>query len=87
MISGKTISRKQLDALRPALPVLLTLRHDGGTEAGSEVFGQFVQLGVAINLDGLLGGIADHVTIVAPGKMVLQLDFRSLVEHSVQIIR
>src|SRR5437879_3695077 len=77
----------RLHALRPALPVLLALGHDGGTQPRAEIFGQFVELGVAINLDGLLRGVTNHIAVVAPGKMVLQLDLCSLVEHPVQIIR
>src|ERR1022692_3380097 len=74
------------DALRPALLVLLALGHDGGAETRAEIFGQFVQLRVAINLDGLLRGVTNHIAVVAPGKMIFQLDFRTLVEDAVQII-
>jgi hypothetical protein len=79
--------RVDLDALRAALFVLLAFDHDGGAEAGSEVFGEFVELGVAVDLDGLLGRVANHVAVVAPGKMVLQLGFGFLVEDAVQIPR
>jgi hypothetical protein len=66
--------------------VLLALGHDGRAETGAEIFGQFVELGVAIDLDGLLGGIADHVAVVAPGKMVFQFNLCGFVEDAVQII-
>jgi len=72
-----------LDALRAALFVLLALGHDGRTEAGAKIVGQFVELRVAVNLNGFLGGVADHVAIVAPGKMVLQFDFCLVVEDAV----
>src|SRR5258708_22579103 len=49
-VAGNSRPVGGLDALRPALPVLLALRHDGGAEAGSEVFGPFVKLRVAVNL-------------------------------------
>jgi len=80
------LPKEVLHALRATLFLLLALGHDGGTEAAAEVFGQFVKLGVTINLDCLLGGVANHVAVVAPGEMVLQLDFCSLVEYAVQII-
>jgi hypothetical protein len=72
------------DALRTALFVLLALPHDGRAETGAEVLGQFVELGVSIDLDGLLGSVTDHIAIVAPGKMVLQLDLCGFVEDAVQ---
>src|SRR5258708_18246719 len=53
-VAGNSRPVGGLDALQLALAVLLALRHDGGTKAGAEGFGQFVKLGVAINLDGLL---------------------------------
>ena len=64
----------------------VTLGHDGGTEAVSKVVGEFVELGVAVDFDSLLGSVADYVTVVAPGKMVLQLNFGVFVEDSVQIV-
>jgi hypothetical protein len=69
--------------LGAALFVLLALSHDGGTEARAKIVGKLIELGVAINFDGFLRGIADHVAVVAPGKMVLQLDFCLLVEDAV----
>jgi len=63
--------------------LLLALGHDGGTEAAAEVFGQFVELGVAIDLNGFFGRVANYVAVVAPGKMVLQLDFCLFVEDAV----
>jgi hypothetical protein len=72
--------------VRTSSLLLLALRHDGRSEAAAEVFRQFVKLGVAINLDGLLGRVANHVAVVAPGKMVLQFDLGFLVEDAVQII-
>src|ERR1700688_3001871 len=79
-------SQKRLHTFRPALLVLLALGHDGGTEAGAEVFWQFIELRVAIDLNRLLGCVTNHVAVVAPGKMILQLDFGWFVEYAVQII-
>src|SRR5579863_781369 len=80
------VRRSWLDALRAALFLLLALGHDGRAEAPTQVFRQFVELGVAVDLDGLLGRIADNVAVVAPGKMVLQFDLGFLVEDAVQVI-
>jgi hypothetical protein len=80
-------TRKLLNALRATLFVLLTFGHDCGTEAAAEILGQFIELRITINLDGLLSRVANHVAVVAPGEMVLQLDFCSFVEYAVQIIR
>ena len=70
------------DALRPAFPLLLALGHDRGTEPAAEVFGKFVELRVAVDLDGLLGCVANHVAVVAPRKMIFQIQSISLVAIS-----
>jgi hypothetical protein len=77
------IQRADSHALRTAPLLLLTLGHDGGTEPRAEVFGQFVELGVAIDLNRLLRRVTNNVAVVAPREMILQLDFRSLVEDAV----
>ena len=77
--------RQRLNALRTALLVLKALGHDRRTEPAPKVFGQFVELRVAVDLDGLLGGIANDVAVVAPGKMIFQLDLCFFVENAVQI--
>ena len=65
--------------------MLQALRHDGRAQAAAEVFGQFVELRVAVNLDGFLRGIANNVAVVAPGEMIFQLDFGLFVENAVQV--
>jgi hypothetical protein len=72
--------------LGAAFLVLLALGHDGGAEAGAEIVREFVELGVAVDFDGLLGGVADDIAVVAPGKMVLKLDLGLFVEDAVQVI-
>jgi hypothetical protein len=72
--------------LRASPLLLLALGHDGGAESATEVFGQFVKLGITVYLDGLLGGVANHVTVMAPGKMILQLDFGLIVENAFQVV-
>src|SRR6267378_1059646 len=85
--SSPCLHATRLYAVRTALFLLLALCHDGGAEAGPQVFGQFVELGVAVDLNRLLGCIANHVAAMAPGEMVLQFALGLLVENTVQIVR
>src|SRR5690349_1427956 len=71
---------------RAGLLVGLTLGDKGGAKAVAEIVGQFVKLGVAINLDGLFRGIANHVAVVAPGQMVFQFSLGTIVEDAVQVV-
>jgi hypothetical protein len=64
----------------------MTLGNNGGTEAGSEVVGKFVKLGVAIDFDGFFGGIANHKAVVAPRQMVFKLSLGTVVYDAVEII-
>jgi hypothetical protein len=66
--------------------VLLALRHDGRAEAGAKIVWKFVELGVAVNFDGLLGGIADYIAVVAPSQMIFELGLSPIVEGPVQVI-
>ena len=63
--------------------LLLALRHDCGAQSRSQIVGQFVKLGVAINLNGLLGRIAYYVTVVAPSQVVFELGLGSIIECAV----
>src|ERR1022692_1532654 len=62
------------------------LGYDGSAQPRSEVIGKFVQVGVAVDLDGHFGCIADHVTIVAPLKMVFQFGSCLSVHRVVKVI-
>ena len=64
----------------------LALGHNGRPEPGSKVFREFVKLGIAIDFDGLLGGISDHVAVVAPSQMFFKLGFGGRVNDAVKII-
>jgi hypothetical protein len=55
-------------------------------EAGSEAFWQLIKLVIAVNFDGFLGGIHDHVAFVAPMEMLVELDFQVLADLAVKII-
>jgi hypothetical protein len=72
--------------LRAYLFASLALADDCGTQAIAEVVGQFVELGVAVNLDGFLGGIADHVAVVAPSQVVFQFGLGPVVDDAVQVV-
>jgi hypothetical protein len=80
------VAEPQSDALRSALLMLLAFGHDGGAEPAAEVFRKFVELRIAVDLDGFLGGVANDVTVVAPGKVVFELDLGFFVENAIQII-
>jgi hypothetical protein len=64
----------------------MALGHDGSPQATAKVFREFVQLGIAINLNGLLGCVADNVAVVAPSEMVFQFRFCSVVNDAVQVV-
>jgi hypothetical protein len=60
--------------------------HNGIVEAASEALWELVKLVIAVNLDGFLGGIHDHVAFVTPMKVLIQLDFQVLGNLAVKII-
>ena len=73
--------------LRPDLFLRLALGNYCGAKAGTQVLRQFVELRVPVDLDGLLGGVADNVAVVAPGKMVFEFGLGAVVEHAVEVVR
>src|SRR5271169_72754 len=75
------------DVLRAAFLAGVAFGDDGGSKAGTEVFRKRIELRIAVNLDGLLGGIADHVTVVAPGEMIFQFRFRAIINRAIQVVR
>src|SRR5581483_9181990 len=64
----------------------LAFLHYGRTQTGSKVVGQFVEDGIAVNLDGFLGGIADDVAVMAPVEVIFQFRSHSFVEGVIQVI-
>jgi hypothetical protein len=66
-----------------ALPALVD---DGGTELLMQGFRKLVEFRAAIDLDRPLGGVADHVAVVAPTQMLFQLLPGLLVDRVVEII-
>jgi hypothetical protein len=79
-------ARESSDVLGTRLLSRMTLGNDGSAQAGAKVFGKFVQLGIAINLDGFLGGIADHVAVMAPGQMIFQFSFCARVNRTIKVV-
>ena len=65
----------------------LTASRNGRSEFGFQVFGKFVQLGIAIDLDGLLGCVANDVAVVAPSQVLFQFSFGAGVDDAIQVIR
>ena len=80
-----SICNGSLDALRPGF-LSLAFRHDGGAEAISEVFREFVELGVSVDLNRLFSCVANDVAVMAPSEMIFEFRFRALVHHAVQIV-
>jgi hypothetical protein len=76
------------DLLGIALAVLTApaFAHDGLVEAVSEGFGEFVNLVVAIYLDGFLGRVHDHVASVAPMEMLVQFGLQVGIDVAVEIV-
>ena len=64
----------------------VTLGNNGGSQPASEVIGKFVELRVTVNFDGFLGGIANDVAVVAPGKMVFQFRLGAVVNNAVEVV-
>lgn len=62
------------------------LAHDGRVQAGTKIVGEFVELGVAVDFDGVLGGGDDNVAFVAPGQVLFKFSASALVNHAVKII-
>jgi len=61
-------------------------RHNGIVEAASEALWKLIKLIIAVNLDGFLGGIHDHVAFFAPMEVLVQLDFQVLADLAIKII-
>jgi hypothetical protein len=67
--------------------VLLTFADDGRAQPSPQIVWQFEQLGVTIDLDGSLGGVANDVAVMAPLQMIFQFSAGALVYGVVQVVR
>ena len=68
------------------LLLLGTFRHDRGAKASTQVVRKLVEFGVAINFNRLARGIADHVAVVAPCEVVVQLSLGTGVQYAVKVV-
>jgi hypothetical protein len=66
--------------------VRLATAGDSGSQLRFQVFRQLVKLGIAVNFNSLLGGIANHIAVVAPGEVLVKFCLRSGVEHAVEVV-
>ena len=66
--------------------MLRALRHDCRLQPAPQIVRQLVQLLVAVDLDRLAGGIADHVTVVAPRQVVFKLGLGPIVERAIEVV-
>jgi len=55
-------------------------------EATTEGFGKFENLVITVDLDGLLGGIHDHVAFMAPMKVFVEFFSQGGVSVSIKIV-
>src|SRR5206468_12262343 len=73
--------------LRPDLFLRLAFGNDRGARAGAEVLGQFVELRIPVDFDCLLGGVANNIAVVAPGKVIFEFGLGAVVEQAVEVVR
>ena len=67
--------------------VALAFADDGGSSAWSRrSSGKFVEMGLPVNLDGHLGGVADDVAVMAPLKMVFQFSLGLGIHRPIEVI-
>ena len=72
--------------LRTSFLAALALGNDGRFQPGSQIIREGIEFRIAVDFDGLLGRVADHVAVVAPSQMVFQFYFRSIVNDAVQVV-
>src|SRR5215469_5820664 len=73
-------------SFRAGLAPLLAFGCDRRPEAGLKVFREFIKLGVAVDFDGLLRGVTDNVTVVAPSQVLFQFGLCTGVHGAVQVV-
>jgi hypothetical protein len=66
--------------------MVLALGHNGLMEAASKVFRELINLVIAINFDGFLGGVHYHMAFVAPMEVLIQLSPQARADFAVKII-
>jgi hypothetical protein len=66
--------------------VALAFADDGCPQLGAQVVWKFVEMGLPVNLDGHLRGVANHVAVMAPLKMVFQFGFGLGIHRPIEVI-
>jgi len=64
----------------------LALVDNGCLKLAAQIFGELVQFRSAINFDRPLGRVADHVAVVTPSEMLLQLRLGAIVHGIIQVV-
>ena len=62
------------------------LGHNGLMESGPEGFRELVNLVIAVDFNGLFGGIHDHVAFPTPMEMLVQFGLEPLADGAVQVV-
>ena len=66
--------------------MVLALGHNGLMEAAPKVFRELINLVIAVNFDGFLGGVHDHMAFVAPMEVLIQLSPKAGGDFAIKII-
>jgi hypothetical protein len=85
IVHSKEVRERKSDLLWAGF-LLLTLRHDSGAKPGAEVVRKFVKLGIAVDFDGFLGCIADHIAVMAPSQVIFKFRLGTGVNDPIQVI-
>ena len=80
--SGRFLAGRRFLGTRAAL----TLCHDGGPQPAAQIVREVIQVGIAIDLDRHLGGVADDIAVMAPLEVIFQLRPCLGVHRVVQVI-
>jgi hypothetical protein len=84
--------RERFRDSRRALYVLFVLfsipafAHDGIVEAGAEGVWKLVNLIISIDLNGLFGGIKNHMAFVAPMQVLIKFSLKTFSDLAVKVI-
>jgi hypothetical protein len=63
-----------------------TFGHNGLMEAASKVFWKLINLVIAVNFNGFLGGVHYHVAFLAPMEMFVQLNSKAFGNFAIKVI-
>jgi|SRR5208282_1441576 len=81
--------QERLGFLRARLLIFFvrgTFAHDGGLKPAAEIVRQLVELGIAVDLDGLAGCVADDVAVVAPRQVILEFGLGPIIQRAIEVV-